>query len=141
MTLQSQDNKQDPKNKRTHTRIELKEPLNVKIASIGGSIQYDLVTKDVSYYGFFLGFDEPARFPFQSSSILEIRLELPTKEIVFFNGKIARVVFPGLEGDKPATVPGIAIRIVQMDKLHEKMFENFIHSVAPNIEKKTRSIA
>lgn len=128
---------QDAKNKRVHQRVHLDEPLNVKIASIGGNIQYNLVTNDVSYFGFFLAFDEPRRFPFQDTSILEIRLELRNREIVFFNGKIARVVLPsGSPGGKADITPGIAIRIVQMDKDNERRLEQFLKDVAPELEKR-----
>ena len=75
-------------------RVKLENPLKVVMGSIGADVKYDLVTNDISPNGFFLDFESPGRFPFNPSSIMEVWLSLDKGEQVFFNGKMARVVYP-----------------------------------------------
>ena len=108
-------------------RVRLEErPLNVEMGSIGSGVRYDLVTRDISNNGFFLDFEKPGRFPFTPSSIMEVWMELEDGKRIFFNGKMARVVYPT---DDAAQVsgPGIAIRIVQIDADQEKALVEFIN--------------
>lgn len=104
-------------------RIRLDEPLKVLLCSIGAEVKYELTTRDVSYNGFFLEFDSPGRFPFNYSSIMEVWLSLGSQKTIFFNGKMARVVLPGSQGES-----GIAVRIVQIDKDDEKVLLDFVKS-------------
>jgi hypothetical protein len=118
------------KENRRVIRVPLDEPLKVVIGSIGNTVKYDLETKNISINGFFLNFDKPGRFPFTGASILEVWLELSTGQQIFFNGKLARKVMP----DDPRvseTGPGIAIKIVQIDKKNEDILRNFIeHNIS-----------
>lgn len=106
-------------------RIRLERPMKVVIGSIGANIRYETSARDVSYTGFFLEFDSPARFPFNQSSILEVWAELETDCAIFFNGKMARVV-PKENAVVQETEAGIAIKIVQIDRDNEKILQDFI---------------
>ena len=108
-------------------RVTLQEPLRVTMGSIGSGLRYELQTRDVSSNGFFLEFAKPGRFPFTSSSIMEVWLDLENFGRIFFNGKMARVVFPE---DKAAELfgPGIAIRIIQIGLDDEKSLLDFLRS-------------
>jgi hypothetical protein len=125
---------EDGKNRRIHTRVFLKKPLRVRLASIGGLVSYQMETSDISHAGFFLDFDRPGRFPFTSESILEVWLALPENKTIFFNGKMARLVLPPDEGKQKET--GIAIRIIQISAADEKLLAQFIKAVAPQVVKK-----
>lgn len=108
-------------------RIRLERPLKVIIGSIGAEIRYDLMTVDVSDTGFFLRHESPGRFPFSPSSILEVWMDLgPTEEnTIFFNGKMARVVYP--KDPMAADLgPGIAIRIAQITRENELKLKEFV---------------
>ncbi len=88
-------------------------------------MRYELETRNLSVNGFFLAFDKPGRFPFTPSSIMEIWLELTDDETIFFNGKMARVVHkedPAAKEDGP----GIAVKIVQIDKDNETILHRFV---------------
>ncbi len=114
------------KDLRSVNRVKLTQPLKVVMGSIGNNIRYDLATRNISPSGFFLDFEKPGRFPFNPASIMEVWLELEVGNTIFFNGKMARVVFP----DNPLveeTGPGIAIRIVQIDPKNESALLDFIY--------------
>ena len=107
------------------------------MGSIGSDVKYSLETRNISHNGFFLDFEKPGRFPFTTSSIMEVWLKLSDSddsEVVFFNGKMARVVFPDDEYVEK-TGPGIAIRIVQIDNDQEKKLFAYIDG---QIESKQR---
>ncbi len=109
-------------------RVVLDTPLHVRMRSIGAEVQYDMETYNISYTGFFLSFEKPGRFPFTPSSIMEIWMQLSNGEQIFFNGKMARIVY----AEEPAaleTGPGIAIRIVQMEKEHEATLKDFVDAM------------
>jgi len=106
-------------------RVILEKPLNVAMCSIGNNIRYDLLTRNVSINGFFLDFEKPGRFPFTPSSVMEVWLELSATETIFFNGKMARVVYPD-DPQSAETGPGIGIRIIQIDKENEAVLQQFI---------------
>lgn len=108
-------------------RVSLDQPLKVRLGSIGSEVQYDMETRNVSYTGFFLSFEKPGRFPFTPSSIMEIWLDLADGGVVFFNGKMARIVYPDDPGANESG-PGIGIRIVQIDKEHDQLLKDFIDS-------------
>jgi len=113
------------KENRRVARLRLDQPLRVVMGSIGNAIRYDLLTRDISPTGFFLDFEKPGRFPFTPASIMEVWLELEEGSTIFFNGKMARVVRPS----DPAALdlgPGIAIRIVQIEKENEITLRDFI---------------
>lgn len=115
---------------RKHGRMRLDRALRVVMRSIGGQIMYEMTTNDVSINGFFLSHESPGRFPFNRQSIMEVWMELENDKTVFFNGKMARVVLPT---DKPGEAdiePGIAIRIVQIDRSNEKTLKEFLESKA-----------
>lgn len=113
------------KENRRNVRVKLGEPLKVVMGSIGADVRYDLLTRNVSYNGFFLDFDKPGRFPFTPASIMEVWLELEGGTTVFFNGKMARVVYPNDDLAKE-TGPGIAVRIVQIDQKNELTLKEFV---------------
>ena len=98
------------------------------MCSIGAQVKYELTTSNISYGGFFLSFDSPGRFPFTPSSIMEVWLELSEDLTIFFNGKMARVVYPG-DSMEAETGTGIAIRIVQIDSKTESTLRDFIDSM------------
>ncbi len=120
-------------------RIKLDDPLKVVICSIGAHVKYELTTSDVSNNGFFLSFENPGRFPFNQSSIMEIWLSLGDDGTIFFNGKVARVVQP-IEGQDAANQEsGIAVRIVQIDKDSEDLLKEFISERIVDVENQVAS--
>ncbi len=116
---------------RKNERIKLSEPLKVVMGSMGNNMRYDLLTRNVSPTGFFLDFEKPGRFPFTPASIMEIWLEVEQGKTVFFNGKMARVVYPSDPG-VAETGPGIAVKIIQIDAKNETKLRDFIER---NIQK------
>lgn len=114
----------DSKENRKKLRLRLSQPLDVKVASIGSQLIYELVTEDISMAGFFLAFSSPSRFPFLSSSILEVWLKLPDGQELFFNGMMARIVH-NVETDDQLR-KGIAIRIVQIEPEIKQALQYFI---------------
>lgn len=106
-------------------RVKLERPLKVIMGSIGSDVKYDLLTNDISPNGFFLDFEAPGRFPFNPSSIMEVWLYLEENDEIFFNGKMARVVYPSesLNGENR---PGIAIRIIQIGDDEKRRLATFI---------------
>lgn len=122
------------------TRLKLEQPLRVVMGSIGASVRYDLLTRNISINGFFLDFDKPGRFPFTPSSIMEVWMELESGTTIFFNGKMARVVKPG-DPSAIETGPGIAIKIVQIDRENETLLKDFIERNTSNLLDKNDSVA
>ena len=116
---------------RKNRRITLKTPLKVVLCSIGAQVRYELATTNISNNGFFLEFESPGRFPFNESSILEVWLSLDDETVVFFNGKVARIVRRGDLGHGDLG-SGIAIRIVQIDRDQEENLLRFIKENAEN---------
>lgn len=125
---------------RTNKRVSLDHPLKVVMGSIGAEVKYDLQTRNVSYNGFFLDFEKPGRFPFTPASITEVWLELEPGNTIFFNGKMARVVYPNDEAAKE-TGPGIAVRIVQIDGENQRILNEFIDANYMKNDRKTESVA
>lgn len=121
-------------------RVVLEEPLKVAICSIGNNIRYDLLTRNVSINGFFLDFEKPGRFPFTPSSVMEVWLELSDSEKIFFNGKMARVVYPE-DPQAVETGPGIGIRIIQIDSKNEKILKGFIDRNSSELLKQEEDFA
>ena len=128
------------KESRKNGRIKLGHELRVVIRSIGAEVRYDMVSRNISHTGFFLDFEKPGRFPFTAASIMEIWLELEAGNTIFFNGKMARVVFPGDEAAKE-TGPGIAVRIVQIDTKNEKALFDFLDRKAKEVQDKDENVA
>lgn len=123
-------------------RIQLDRPLKVRMRSIGATNMYELATRNISPNGFFLEFDSPGRFPFNASSIMEIWLVLGDKDMVFFNGKMTRVVNKRQEdGESTEQGAGIAIRIVQIDKDNEEKLRQFIQDNLMKLGKNSQNIA
>jgi hypothetical protein len=120
--------------------VILDQPLNVAMCSIGNNIRYDLLTRNVSINGFFLDFEKPGRFPFTPSSVMEVWLDLSDTETIFFNGKMARVVYPE-DPQSAETGPGIGVRIIQIDKENEKILQNFIDRNNPEIQEESDDFA
>lgn len=118
-------------------RVRLDQPLRVHLTSIGGTVRYEMQTRNVSYTGFFLDFEKPGRFPFTPASIMEIWLDLGDQTL-FFNGKMVRKVMPGEPGSE-VTGPGIAVRIVQIDTKTENLLKEFVDSGIDEQEKKEAS--
>lgn len=113
------------KENRKTERLLLDKPLRVVMCSIGANIKYELLTKNISMNGFFLDFSKPGRFPFNTSSILEVWLELEENKTIFFNGKVARIVYPqDVQSGEGGS--GIAIRIIQIDSNNEALLKEFI---------------
>ncbi len=128
------------KESRKNGRIKLNTQLRVVIRSIGADVRYDMVSRNISHTGFFLDFEKPGRFPFTAASIMEIWLELEEGNTIFFNGKMARVVFPG-DAQAAETGPGIAVRIVQIDAKNEKSLFEFIDRKIKESEDKANNVA
>jgi hypothetical protein len=110
---------------RRQVRVILEEPLQVVLGSIGSDVRYSLTTRSVSNGGFFLDFARPGRFPFSSSSIMEIWLSLDKDKTVFFNGKMVRAIY-SIEEEAKETGPGIAIRIIQIEPDQQELLTAFI---------------
>lgn len=128
------------KESRKTMRLKLTQPLKVVMGSIGSEVRYDLLTRNISYTGFFLDFEKPGRFPFTAASIMEIWLELEPDNTIFFNGKMARVVYPTDETAND-TGPGIGVRIVQIDAKMEKSLHDFIDRNLPDIDENSENVA
>lgn len=118
----SEHSKNQKRENRKNTRIQLEAPLRVVIGSIGANVRYEMVTQNISLNGFFLDFDKPGRFPFNPASIMEVWLELSPGNTIFFNGKMARVV----KNAETTSGTGIAIKIVQIDKENEVALRDFV---------------
>jgi len=125
---------------RRNLRLAITEPLRVIMGSIGADVRYDLLTRDISNKGFFLDFEKPGRFPFTPASIMEIWLELEEGNTIFFNGKMARVVYPTDSGAKESG-PGIAVRIVQIEKDQEEVLIEFINRKVSEQKNTEESVA
>jgi hypothetical protein len=128
------------KESRRNIRVKLNESLRVVMGSLGADVRYDLASRNISHTGFFLDFEKPGRFPFTTASIMEIWLELEPGNTIFFNGKMARVVFPHDEAAKE-TGPGIAVRIVQIDAKNEKALFEFLERKIKERESKQENVA
>lgn len=113
---------------RKNRRISLENPLKVVLCSIGAQVRYELATTNISDNGFFLEFESPGRFPFNESSILEVWLSLDEDRVVFFNGKVARIVRRGDLGHGDLG-SGIAIRIVQIEPSQQELLHRFINDI------------
>lgn len=127
------------KDLRRNIRLRLQEPLRVVMGSIGADVRYDLMSRNVSYNGFFLDFEKPGRFPFTAASIMEVWLELEPGNTIFFNGKMARVVYPTDEAALD-TGPGIAVRIVQIDAKNDNILREYIDRKIRELEKKSEAV-
>ncbi len=121
-------------------RLKLKEQLKVVMGSLGSDVRYDMGSRNLSHTGFFLDFEKPGRFPFTTASIMEIWLELEPGNTIFFNGKMARVVFPN-DAAAAETGPGIAVRIVQIDTKNEKALFEFIERTFKEMQLKSNNVA
>ncbi|MCX6110294.1 MAG: PilZ domain-containing protein [Proteobacteria bacterium] len=128
------------KESRKNGRIIFDHPLKVVMRSIGADIKYDMSTRNISHTGFFLDFEKPGRFPFTAASIMEIWIELDQHTSIFFNGKMARVVFPG-DAAAAETGPGIAVRIVQIDSKNERILFDYIDRKAKERQDKHSHVA
>lgn len=121
------------KEPRRNARLQLEKALHLIMGSIGSDVRYDLETKDVTIKGFFLESKTPGRFPFTSASIVEVWLEIEPTNIVFFNGKIARIILPE-EAEALEEPPGISIRIIQIEPEEEKKLADFLNKKLDQIE-------
>jgi hypothetical protein len=106
-------------------RLIMDHHVRVSIGSLGSDVRYELQTKNISYTGFFLDYEKPGRFPFTSSSIMDISIQLSKDLKIEFNGKMVRRVMPGEPGSE-ITGPGIAVKIVQIDTKTEQKLKDFI---------------
>jgi len=130
----------DAKNRRFNQRVRLNESVSVHMRSIGGVAKYELQSFNVSHTGLFLDFAKPGRFPFTPASIMEVWVYLPSSKVLFFNGKMARVVYPD-EIAADDTGPGIAVKIVQIDKANEEMLSSFIDQVVSEKQPGSEKVA
>lgn len=125
---------------RRYGRVIIEKGLRVSMRSIGSEASYNMETRNVSDTGFFLRFEKPGRFPFTPSSIMEVWLTLEEGSTIFFNGKMTRVVHPE-EAVSLDTEPGIAIKIIQIEKDEENILREFIRKKATENESKDKSAA
>ena len=125
---------------RRYGRVIIEGGLRVSMRSIGSEASYNMETRNVSDTGFFLRFEKPGRFPFTPSSVMEVWLTLEEGNTIFFNGKMTRVVHPE-EAVLLETEPGIAIRIIQIEKDEENVLREFIRKKAVENEDKDQSLA
>ena len=119
-------------------RVIMDKALRVSMRSIGSEASYNMETRNVSDTGFFLRFEKPGRFPFTPSSIMEVWLTLEEGSTIFFNGRMTRVVHPE-EAVSLDTEPGIAIRIIQIEKEEENTLREFIRKKAMENEANAQS--
>ena len=110
---------------RINHRVFLDNPIPVEIGSIGSKVRYTLETRDISDRGFFLDFDRPGRFPFNPASILEVWLHVSENQTIFFNGKMARVVYPAAD-ESQSVQPGIAITLVQIEPDQKELYLKYL---------------
>lgn len=125
---------------RRYGRVIIEKALRVSMRSIGSEASYNMETRNVSDTGFFLRFEKPGRFPFTPSSIMEVWLTLEEGSTIFFNGKMTRVVHPD-EAVSLDTEPGIAIKIIQIEKDEENILREFIRKKATERESSAKSAA
>jgi hypothetical protein len=119
------------KENRRNVRVDLPRPLRVVMGSIGSEMRYELQTSNISVNGFFLAFDSPGRFPFTPASIMEVWMELEKGNTIFFNGKMARVVYSD-DASAKESGPGIAVKIVQIDAQNDKILRDFVAKIYQN---------
>ncbi|MBC61894.1 MAG: hypothetical protein CMP11_05505 [Zetaproteobacteria bacterium] len=115
-----------------HGRVMIKRPVEIVLCSIGSDVTYDLSSKNLSAHGFFIEFDEPGRFPFTTSSLLEVWIKISDEQTVFFNGKIDRIAKKDETSDILAT--DIYVEIVQITAQDQEMLKNFISENTDNID-------
>ena len=125
---------------RRYGRVIIERGLRVSMRSIGSEASYNMETRNVSDTGFFLRFEKPGRFPFTPSSIMEVWLTLEEGSTIFFNGKMTRVVHPE-EAVLLDTEPGIAIKIIQIEKEEENILREFIRKKATENEENDTGVA
>jgi len=121
------------KEPRRNARLLMDKALHIIMGSIGSDVRYDLETKDVTSKGFFLESKTPGRFPFTTSSIVEVWLEIEPGNTVFFNGKISRILLPE-EAESLGEPSGIAIRVIQIEPEEEKKFGDFLNKKLDQME-------
>lgn len=131
---------QGRKESRKVGRLKLTEQLKVVMGSMGSDVRYDMGTRNLSHTGFFLDFEKPGRFPFTTASIMEIWLELEPGNTIFFNGKMARVVYP-TDPQAADTGPGIGVRIVLIDAKNEKSLFEYIDRKFKEKQEKANNVA
>lgn len=120
-------------------RVTLNDPLRVVINSIGSVVKYEMQTRNISSSGLFLDYERPSRFPFNSSTILEVWVEFAPDKVLFFNGKVARTVKNGEETS--ATGSGIGIHIVQMEKEVEALWREYVEAASRQGRANTDNVA
>ncbi len=125
---------------RRYGRVIIENGLRVSMRSIGSEASYNMETRNVSDTGFFLRFEKPGRFPFTPSSIMEVWLTLEEGSTIFFNGKMTRVVHPE-EAVSSDAEPGIAVKIIQIEKDEENILREFIRKKAMENESKGKPLA
>lgn len=111
---------------RSNAHLLLKKPLHIIMGSIGSDIRYDLETKDITTKGFFIESEHPGRFPFTTSSIVEVWIEIEEGTMIFLNAKIARIVFPDEIRSRDEEAPGFLFRVVQIEPEEEKRLGDFL---------------
>lgn len=126
------------KEPRRNARLLLDTALHVIMGSIGSDVRYELETKDVTSKGFFIETKKTGRFPFTASSIIEIWLEIAPGSVIFFNGKISRVILPE-EAESIGEPAGIGFRVIQIEPEEEKKLSEFLHKKLDQIEKAENS--
>ena len=115
------------------SKIDTGKLLRVVVSSIGSDIKYELETHTVSRQGIFLTFKDPRRFPFTSSSILEVTLYLSDTETIFFNGKVSQIVYK--EDAAPGGAEaGIGLRVVQISSKDQAMFDSYLAGSSRQVE-------
>ena len=115
-----------PREQRRVSKVDTGKLLRVVVCSIGSDIKYELTTHNLSSQGIFLRFDDPRRFPFTSSSILEITLYLTEEEPIFFNGKVSQIVYTEDKSAGEEEETGIGIRIVQISSKDQELYNHYI---------------
>lgn len=112
-------------------RILLKEKRPVVIAPIGSDIRYRLETRNVSDKGLFLEHENPERFPFTNSSLMEIWFDAGGEALICFIAKMMRQVG---KSDEKASLwgTGIAIKIIQIAKEDEERLGAFLDKEVAN---------
>ena len=117
------------KERRKFERFTLETKNKAYLASIGSSLIYALQTRNISKKGLFLSCEDPERYPFTTSSLLEVSLDIGDGQSVFFNAKPVRFFSP-FDNQASLWGPGLAIKIVQISEGEDKKLEKFLKDLS-----------
>lgn len=121
------------KERRKFDRVTLETKNKASITSLGSTLHYSLETLNISKRGLYFSCKNPERFPFSTSSIMEVSLDIGDGKKIFFNAKPVRFYSP-LDNEASLWGPGLAVRIIQISKEEDLKLDLFLEKIAKQQE-------